>query len=255
MAGRMKGNALITGASSGIGRALALELARRGYGLALTARRLPLLEELRDEINRASGGRTPVALRALDVTDFPRVEEAVRALDGELPGGIDLLVANAGTSGLKGEGVSRADSDLLLLNTNLLGAVASLRAGAALMAGRGRGRLVGVSSVAGFRGLAAGAAYSASKAGLSTYLEGLRGELKNTGVKVTVLNPGYIDTPLNRHKKKRPFAVPAEKGARLMADLIERGVDAATVPRWPWVPLGWILRNFPDFLWSRFNAA
>lgn len=109
--------ALITGASSGLGRRLALELARRGWNLALTARRLPLLEDLKAEIDRSFGGRIRVKMAVLDVTDFSRVTDTVRALDDAL-GGIDVLVVNAGMAGLKGEGVSRTDSDLLVPNTN-----------------------------------------------------------------------------------------------------------------------------------------
>jgi NAD(P)-dependent dehydrogenase (short-subunit alcohol dehydrogenase family) len=240
----------ITGASSGIGRALAMELARRGYDLFLTARRLDPLERIRADIATADPTRR-VELRRLDVNDDGDVASAV-AEGAEKLGRLDIVVANAGigNSGRVGEGgVERAR---LIVETNLIGAIATVDAAVALFRRQGGpGQVVGVSSVAGIRGLPGSASYSASKAGLTVYLESVRAETYREPITVTTLAPGYIDTPINQDVSSRPFLIDAEKGARIMADLIERGVAYATVPRFPWTVLAPLLRVLPTSLLLR----
>ena len=234
----------ITGASSGIGRALATELARRGYDLFLTARRLDALEEVRAEIASTQPGRR-VEIRQLDVTDDADVASAI-AEAAERLGRCDIVVANAGlgNSGMVGEGsMERAR---LIVETNLIGAMATVDAAVTLFRRQDRGgQIVGIGSVAGVRGLPGSGSYSASKAGIATYLESVRAETYGEPIKVTTLAPGYIDTPINRDMKSRPFLIDAEKGARIMADLIERGVGYATVPRLPWTVIAPLLRVLP----------
>jgi short-subunit dehydrogenase len=243
----------ITGASSGIGRALALEMASRGYDLFLTARRLEELEQLRTEIETASPGRR-VRVRRLDVTDDGDVASALAEAAQEL-GRCDIVVANAGVgnSGRVGEG--NLERGRRIVETNLIGAMATIDAAVALLRSQeGGGQIVGVGSVAGIRGLPASGAYSASKAGLAVYLESVRAETHAEPITVTTLAPGYIDTPLNRDMNSRPFVIDVQKGARIMADLIERGVGYATVPRLPWrvlaplmrvLPTSWLVRGTP----------
>ncbi|MBT4067143.1 MAG: SDR family NAD(P)-dependent oxidoreductase, partial [Candidatus Marinimicrobia bacterium] len=113
---------------------------------------------------------------------------------------------------------------------------------------------VGISSVAGFRGLSSTPVYSASKAALSTYMEGIRNHLKQHNIAVTVLNPGFIDTPINTHRRSRPFLISSEKGAYLMADMIEKKVWSSTVPVWPWAIITEIMRQLPERLWSKINV-
>src|SRR5260370_1134935 len=110
---------------------------------------------------------------------------------------------------------------------------------------QGGGEVVGVGSGAGVRGLPGSGSYSASKAGLAVYLESARAETYREPITVTTLAPGYIDTPLNEDMRSRPFLIDAEKGARIMADLIERGVGYATVPRFPWSVIKPLLRVLP----------
>ena len=239
---------LITGASSGIGRTLAFEFSRRGYALGLCARRLELLESLRDEL----GGESQVAIAKLDVADLERVPEVLHKQADEL-GGVQIVIANAGVGerSFPGEGTFHLDSKVIEIN--LLGAMATIDAGTEILKKEGGGQIVGISSVAGFRGLSTTPAYSASKAALSTYMEGIRNNLKQHKIAVTVLNPGFIDTPINTHRKSRPFLISAEKGARLMADMIEKKVWSSTVPVWPWALITKLMRLLPERLWSKIN--
>ena len=262
----------ITGASSGIGRALALELARRGYDLFLSARRLDALEHVRREIAGAAPGRR-VEVRELDVTDYADVATAIAEAAQQL-GRCDIVVANAGVgnSGAVGEGdigVANAgigasppvgggnfERSRAIVETDLIGAMATVDAAVALFRRQGAGgQVVGISSVAGVRGLPRSSSYSASKAGLAVYLESVRAETYGEPITVTTLAPGYIDTPLNEDVKSRPFLIDVEKAARIMADLIERRVRYATVPRFPWtlikpllrvLPTGWLARRTPQ---------
>jgi len=239
---------LITGASSGIGRALAFEFSRRGYALGLSARRLELLESLRDEL----GGENQVAIAKLDVADLERVPEVLHKIADQL-GGVQIVIANAGVGerSYPGEGTFHLDSKVIEIN--VLGAMATIDAGTEILKKEGGGQIVGISSVAGFRGLSTTPAYSASKAALSTYMEGIRNNLKQHKIAVTVLNPGFIDTPINSHRKSRPFLISAEKGARLMADMIEKKVWSSTVPVWPWALITKLMRLLPERLWSKIN--
>ena len=127
-------------------------------------------------------------------------------------------------------------------------------AGTDILKKEGGGQIVAISSVAGFRGLSSTPAYSASKAALSTYMEGIRNKLKEHKIVVTVLNPGFIDTPINTHRKSRPFVISAEKGARLMADMIEKKIWSSAVPVWPWSFITKIMRLVPERLWSKINV-
>jgi short-subunit dehydrogenase len=233
----------ITGASSGIGRALALELARRGYDLFLTARRLDVLEQVRADIAAVDPARM-VEIRQLDVTDDRDVATAI-AEAAEKLGRCDIVVANAGlgNSGLVGEGsVERARA---IVETNLIGAIATIDAAVALFRRQGGGQIVGMSSVAAVRGLPGSGSYSASKAGLGVYLESVRAETYREPITVTTIAPGYIDTPINQDMRNRPFLIDVEKGARITADLIERGVKYSTVPRFPWTVIAPLLRVLP----------
>jgi short-subunit dehydrogenase len=239
----MAGTVFITGASSGIGRALAAELAGRGHDLFLTGRRLDALEETRSEIAARSPARR-VTLRRLDVTDVADVaaaiEEAAQAL-----GRLDVVVANAGvgSSGAVGEG--NVERGRVIVETNLIGAMATVDAAVALFRRQGGGHVVGIGSVAGVRGLPGSSSYSASKAGVATYLEAVRAETHAEPITVTTIAPGYIDTPLNRGMRSRPFLIDVDRGARIIADLIERRVRYATVPRWPWTVVAPLLRVLP----------
>ncbi|HWE33222.1 MAG TPA: SDR family oxidoreductase [Solirubrobacteraceae bacterium] len=238
--------ALITGASSGIGRALALEMANRGYDLALCARRLDALETLRDEIRQHTPERR-VELRRLDVTEYDRAPTIIDELASTL-GGLDVVIANAGVGSSGPIGCGHARTDRTVIETNVLGAMATIDAAVTLFRRQGRGQVVAISSVAAFRGLPGSASYSASKAAIAVYADALRAELHGTPIKVTTLYPGYIDTPLNEHMPRRPFLIGLDKGTRLIADKIERGANTATIPTFPWTVLAPMLRIVPTAL-------
>jgi len=241
---------LITGASSGIGRALAFDLAGRGYALALAARRAETLESIRDEV-LAQHPSALVTAHALDVTAYDTVPGVVAACAESL-GGLDIVFANAGIGLGDKVGRGRFDDARRTVETNLLGAMATVDAAVAYFLEQGHGHVVGTSSVAAYRGMPRSGSYCASKAGLAIYLESLRAEVFRKNIHVTVLYPGYIDTPLNDMLKSRPFLIPAEKGAALIAGMIERRVKSSTVPVWPWRILAPLLRWLPTRVISRF---
>ena len=240
----------MTGASSGLGRQMAIEFARRGYRLALTARRLDLLQALQAELLQA--GAPTVFVAALDVTDSAAVAQVFGQACSVL-GRFDIVVANAGIGKHGRIGQLPLHLAHATMATNVLGFMSTVDAALQHFRAQGRGHLVGISSVAAFRGLPGGGAYGASKAAVTNYLEALRAEARGSGILVTTLSPGFIDTPLNRGAKSRPFVIPVEKGGRLLVDLIERRVQTATVPAWPWALVARLLMVLPTAITARLR--
>jgi len=234
---------LITGASSGIGKAVAFEMAKRGYALALTARRFDLLETIKEEILKINSS-VQIEVRAPDVTDYDAVFATILEL-AEALAGLDIVFANAGIGLGEKVGRDQFGKSRKTIEVNVIGAMATVDAAVAHFLERGSGHIVGTCSVAAFRGMPRGASYSASKAALATYLEALRAEVYRKNIDVTVLYPGYIDTPLNDMLPTRPFLISTEKGATIIANLIEKKVKSATVPAFPWAIVGRILKILP----------
>ncbi len=218
-------SALITGASSGIGAALAKQLAAAGTEVVLAARREHALRELAEGIEAAGGA---ARIEVLDVGDPERTEARVRELDDELS--LELVVANAGVGGSKWGGkLSWADSKQII-QVNVCGAVATLTGALPGMVARGFGHLVGISSVAQYRGLPRSAIYCASKAFLSTFLESLRIDLHGTGVSVTDVRPGFVETPMTEGRSSLPFLVEVEDAAKTIAKGIEKKKGVVVFP-------------------------
>lgn len=238
---------VITGASSGIGRALALEMARGGHALGLTARRMSLLEQLRDELRAAHGGKLRVELATLDVCQTASVGPTLHELFDRL-GGIDIIVVNAGANDITHIGGGDLAKELNLIETNLSGAIATINAATEHFLKRGKGHIVGISSLASLQPIAKQAAYCASKDGFSMYLDAARMELRRKGIAVTGILPGYIKTDIVAGVDigKMPFAIPVEQAAREMARLIERRVKHGVVPAFPWKLVRPFLGHLPE---------
>lgn len=238
----------ITGASSGIGAALARHYAARGAVVGLIARRAEGIAALAGEL----GGT--VWTGAGDVADAAFVRRAADAFM-QAHGVPDLVVANAGIS-IGTLGAAAEDLAVLerILRTNVLGLAATLQPFVEPMRARRAGTLAGIASVAGFRGLPGSGAYSASKAAAITWLESLRAELAGSGVRVVTVCPGYIDTPMTRVNRYRmPFLLSAGEGARRIARAIDGGRTFAVVP-WQMAIASLVLRGMPNWLYDRLAA-
>lgn len=249
--------ALIIGASSGIGAALARELADRGYALALLARRAAALDTLCAEINRRANAEIARAYPH-DVRDYaaaPDLYAHILRQFGEHGATLRALIYVAGVMPApEGNGEWSFEDERAMLETNALGAIRWLDLGAATFGQRGRGALVGVSSVAGDRGRRGNGAYMASKAALSTYLESLRYRLHaryGAGIRVVTVKPGYVATDLlaNAHPP-RPMVVSAQAAARPIANACEHGPEVVYVPSW-WRLVMAGIKALPGFAMSR----
>lgn len=219
---------LITGASSGIGRALALAYANPATRLALTGRNE---ERLRECADAARSKGADVACAQLDVRDRDAMRAFIAAQDAARA--FDLAIANAGiTSGLSGAGVSEdPDAARALLATNLMGVLNTIEPLIAPMCGRGRGHLAVIGSIAGLRGLPYSPAYCASKAAVHAYAESLRGRLESRGVLVSLVIPGFVRTPLNRSiAAVKPFEVSDARAAAIIRHGLARGKATIAFP-------------------------
>jgi short-subunit dehydrogenase len=210
---------MITGASSGLGRGMALEIAARGGHLGLLARREDLLNEI---VAEAKKRNVKAVAATADVRDVKAVREAADRFRKEL-GPIDILIANAGI-GTADHAVSLTPEHAAnVIGINVLGAVNSVAAVLPEMVQRKQGRLVAISSLAAYRGLAKSAAYCASKAALTAYFESLRIDLRHTGVGVTIIHPGFIKTDLTAGRAARmPYLMELEDGVKKIVSAIEK---------------------------------
>ena len=232
----------LTGASAGLGEGMARAFARRGYALALAARRVDKLQTLADELR--SIGAANVTVHSLDVTDFDSVPRVIGEAAAAM-GGLDIVIANSGIGIPSPVGRGAFEAARRVIDTNLTGAIATVDAAVEIFRKQGHGHIVAISSVAAVRGMPGQGAYSASKSGLTRYLEALRCEVAGTGIRVTDLAPGFIDTELNRGMPSRPFLVSAEKGTEMMAAMIEQEVGFRYVPLMPWTLIAQVLKILP----------
>jgi short-subunit dehydrogenase len=239
----------ITGASSGIGAALAAHYAREGAVLGLCARRLAATQALFESL-RCDG-----ACYQVDVTDAQALQapasDFMRRFEAP-----DIVIANAGV----GAGTLTENPEDLavfrrIMDTNVLGMAVTFQPFVEPMRARASGTLVGIASVAGFRGLPGGGAYSASKSAAITYLESLRVELHGSGVSVVTICPGYIRTPMTAANRYRmPFLIDADDAARRMARVIAAKRRFAVVP-WRMALVAIVLRRLPRWLYDRLAAG
>ncbi len=241
----------ITGASSGIGEGLARKLAEQSCRLSLSARREGLLQALASEL---SAGCLGAGAFALDVSDRAAVDRVHQALV-EAHGPVDILIANAGISqndtpisAMSSEAVDR------LIAVNLSGAIHTIKAVLPSMIERGSGQIVGVSSLAGFRGLPNSAVYCATKAGFSSFLEGLRIELRSSGVAVSDICPGFIRTPMTADNQfPMPFLMELDPCVRIVLRAIRKRKAHLGFP-WQLHNVLRLARNLPPFIFDRVLA-
>jgi short-subunit dehydrogenase len=233
---------VITGASSGIGAALARHYAPQASVLGLISRR------------KVEGIGNQAVSYAVDVTDEAALAAAAEDFIHRF-GPPDLVIANAGiASGTSGADPGDVAKLKRILDVNVAGLAATLAAFAPAMRAAGRGTLAGIASVGGFRGLAGNGAYCASKSAAITWMESLRAELYGSGVSVVCICPGYVDTPLTRVNRFRmPFLLPPDEAARRIARAIAARRRLAVVP-WQMAMVSVLLRAMPGWLYDRIAS-
>lgn len=241
--------ALIVGASSGIGEELARQLAADGCQVALVARREEELKRLAAEFD-GRAGRSVSLVYPHDVCQYECVPALFQQIAHDL-GGLDLVIYSAGVMPILNEGEYNFEKDRLTIETNVLGAIAWLNEAAQRFERAGEGTIVGLSSVAGDRGRRGSVVYSASKAALTTYLEGLRNRVGRHGVKVVTIKPGPVDTPMTKALSKKPMLVSVSQAASEMLAKAQR--DGVVYVPGKWRPVMFIVRHIPSFVFKKLN--
>jgi short-subunit dehydrogenase len=243
--------AVITGASSGIGWSLAKELARQGAKVGLVARRGDLLRKLQAEIQSAGG---VAAFAAADVAEREPVMAAIRAVAVQL-GPIDLLVANAGVGAPTTIEPMNTPFIEKMFRVNVFGVVYAIEAVLPDMLARKRGHLAAVSSMASYKGLPGESAYCSSKAAVNYFMEGLRIQLRDRGIAVTTICPGFIKTPMTAvNKFHMPWLMESDEAARRIVRALRRKKKVYNFP-WQMRVLMWLTRWLPDGVIARNMAA
>ena len=239
----MRKNAIVIGASSGIGKSLAELLGLRGYSVGLAARRLNLLEEVRKEIS------TPCFVRRMDLSDASGTMTAMDELIHEMEG-VDLVVVSSGTGHLNPDLIWDLEKETIDVNVSGFAAAANIAMNHFIK--QGSGHLVGISSIAAIRGGKEAPAYNASKAFVSNYLEGLRLKATNLGLPITVtdIQPGFVDTDMAKAENTFWMASP-EKAALQIFRAIRKKKDHAYVTR-RWRLIAWLFKGMPGVLYKRF---
>jgi decaprenylphospho-beta-D-erythro-pentofuranosid-2-ulose 2-reductase len=243
--------ALVIGASSGIGEAIARRLAAGGTRVALVARRGDELARVTTEIN-AGVGEDRAIFRVHDVRSTGDVTELFQTVARDL-GGLDLVVFAAGVMHPVAFDEFNPEKDLDMIDVNLSGAVAWLDPAAERFSRLGRGTIVGIGSVAGDRGRSGNPAYCTSKAGLHAYLEAIRNRVARDGVRVVTVKPGFVDTAMTRGVGGLFWLISADRAAEIILRRAARGATVAYVPaRWRWVML--VIRSIPSMLFRRLKV-
>jgi short-subunit dehydrogenase len=244
----MRTNVLITGASSGLGAGMARILAAKGHHLALTARRVDRLEQLRDEL-LAAHPDIQVVVHALDVNDHDQVFSVFKQAITEL-GGLDRVIVNAGLGKGGRIGTGAFEANKQTAQTNFIAALAQCEAAMEHFYERKAGHLVVISSMSAMRGMPSSmTTYAATKAGIAMIAEGIRSDLigrKGLDIKVTTLYPGYIASEMNEGvQQEAKLMVDTETGCRALVKKIEAEVTDAAVPGWPWAAIGQVMKHAP----------
>ncbi len=241
-------NAIVVGATGGIGKEIASQLLSSGTNVALVGRDGTKLDSLADELKRDDARAIPVPcdVRQLETVE-PAFQEAVEKL-----GGLDLIVYAAGIMPRVEPNEYNTEKDAEIIAVNLTGAIAWLNLAAKRFERAREGTIVGIGSVAGDRGRKGNPAYAASKAGLETYLESLRNRLAPNGVSVVTVKPGPVETPMTADRGKLPGMIPADRAARLILRAAGKPNKTAYIPGKWWL-VSKILRAIPSPLFRRLN--
>jgi short-subunit dehydrogenase len=224
-------------------------LAREGYALSLVARRIDRLQVLCDELSHTYGTRA-VAYQH-DVGNTHEIPALLKKAEADL-GGLDLFIYCAGVLFPNDPTAYHADEDQFILQVNLVGAAAWINPVAQRFQQKRAGHIVGIGSIAGDRGRRGMPAYTASKAGLHTYLEGMRNRLWRAGVAVTTIKLGQVETDMlkNADRKRRPIS--PDRAADLIWHAIEKRRQVVYVPAW-WRMVGLAIQHLPSFIFRRLS--
>lgn len=237
-------NILITGASSGLGYTMAKMYAAQGKNLALCARRVERLEELREEIAKTNPD-VKVFIRSLDVNHHDQVFEVFKAFANDL-GHLDRVIVNAGMGKGASLGTGYFHANKQTAITNFVSAIAQCEAALELFRAQNHGHLVTISSVSAVRGFRrAMTVYAASKAAITNLTEGIRIDLLGTPIKATTIHPGFIRSEINEKVKTVPFIVDTETGCKAILKAIEKEGASYYVPGWPWAIVCRIMKIAP----------
>lgn len=237
-------NILITGASSGLGYTMAKMYAEQGRNLALCARRVERLEELKTEIATINPDIV-VSVRPLDVNDHDQVFEVFKLFADDL-GHLDRVIVNAGMGKGAPLGTGYFHANKQTATTNFVSAIAQCEAALELFRAQNHGHLVTISSVSAVRGFRrAMTVYAATKAALTNLSEGIRVDLLGTPIKITTIHPGFIRSEINEHVENAPFMVDTETGCKSILKAIEKEGANSFVPSWPWELFARLMKVLP----------
>lgn len=243
--------AIIVGASSGIGAALAKRLCQQGYQVALLARREKELQELAQSISSTTevGGRAfPFAFDVKNFRDVPALfDRIVQTL-----GGLDLFVYAAGTMPNITLEEYAFEKDAQMVEVNLMGAIAWMNEAAMFFSRIKSGTLVGISSIAGDRGRKGNPVYCSTKAAMNTFMESLRNRLDKDGVRVLTVKPGFVDTDMTRGKEGLFWLITADEAARQIIEAVEKRRNCVYVPK-RWFVVGTVIKSIPSFIFRKMD--
>ncbi|GAB55478.1 short chain dehydrogenase [Glaciecola punicea ACAM 611] len=248
----MRKNILITGASSGLGREMAVQFAQKGRNLALCARRIDRLEILKAEL-LAINPSISVIIKSLDVNDHDAVFTVFNEFKQEL-GQLDRVIVNAGMGKGASIGTGYFEANKQTAITNFVSALAQCEAAVTIFRAQNAGHLVTISSISAVRGFRRALnVYAATKAAITSLSEGLRMDLAKTPIKVSTIHPGFIRSEINEKVKKVPFMVDTQTGCKAMVAAIEKEGANSYVPTWPWAIMQLIMRVAPLSLLAKMS--
>jgi short-subunit dehydrogenase len=242
----MKKKIIVIGASSGIGAELAKELLQEGNSVGLVARRKEKLEIVANSIQTGQA-----FIYSHDVTSFNEVPNLFQKIIQDLSG-LDEIYFASGILERVGIDEFNTEKDLRMMNTNILGAIAWLNEAAKFFQAQAKGKIIGISSIAGDRGRIGNPVYNTSKAALNTYLEALRNRLSRKGITVVTVKPGFIDTDMTKGMSGLFWLISANEAAKIILSAVKKNKEIIYVPA-RWALVAFIIKNIPNFIFKRLS--